>query len=334
MPGSRRHHVLGALLVIVGLVAAYLLRGVLWTVFLAITVAYILFPLRRFLTHRGLGPRIAAGLSTLFAFVAGLLLFAPLVSVLYFRRRELFAFLRELPESVDISIGEFAYTVDVATFVVQSRQVIERVALDIARASPALALKLMLFTLIVYGLLLRPTAARVALLRPVPPAYHDVVQAFHDRTKSILYAIYVLQAAVAFVTFLVALVVFWALGYEAVFTLAVIAGFLQFIPIVGPSLLVAVLALLEIMAGNAPQAILVFVVGVIVVGFLPDAVVRPQLASITSGMPGTLYFVGFVGGVLSIGVVGFIAGPVVVALLVEGVSLLADESASTQKQLS
>ena len=43
-------------------------------------------------------------------------------------------------------------------------------------------------------------------------------------------------------------------------------------------------------------------------------------------MPASLYFVGFTGGVLSLGVIGFIAGPVVVAMLVEVVNLLAAEN--------
>ena len=42
-------------------------------------------------------------------------------------------------------------------------------------------------------------------------------------------------------------------------------------------------------------------------------------------MPGGLYFVGFVGGLLSMGTVGIIAGPLLVALVVEGTELLAAE---------
>ncbi len=44
---------------------------------------------------------------------------------------------------------------------------------------------------------------------------------------------------------------------------------------------------------------------------------RPKLARYTTGLPASLYFVGFTGGVLTLGVIGFIAGPVVIALLVE-----------------
>lgn len=336
MPVRRRRYVLVGLFVAVALVTASLLRGVLATVFFAITVAYVLYPLRTRLADRGVGPRIAAAICTLTAFLVGLLLLAPLVGVVYFRRSQLFAFLRELPDSIAVSVGEFAYAVELETVVESSRGVVESLAVGVARASPAIALKVFLFTLLVYALLLRPAAARPALLGPVPRAYHDIVTAFHERTRSVLYGIYVLQAAVAVGTFLIALVVFWALGYDAVFTLAVVAGALQFIPILGPSILIAVLALLEVLAGDAVAAAVVAVVGVVVVGLLPDALIRPRLASRTSGLPGSLYFVGFTGGVLSVGVVGVIAGPVAVALLVEAASLLSTEAdvESVQQRLS
>jgi predicted PurR-regulated permease PerM len=119
-----------------------------------------------------------------------------------------------------------------------------------------------------------------------------------------------------------------------VFTLAVLAGVLQFIPILGPSIVVLVLAALELVAGNVVDAAVVTVVGLVVIGFLPDALIRPRLARLTSGIPGSLYFVGFTGGILSVGLVGLIAGPVVVALLAEAVSLLSAEAGSAQQQLT
>jgi len=62
------------------------------------SIAYILYPLREFLTDRGLGTRLAAAASTITAFLIGVLLFAPLVGVLYFRRRQMFDFLRTFPD--------------------------------------------------------------------------------------------------------------------------------------------------------------------------------------------------------------------------------------------
>jgi predicted PurR-regulated permease PerM len=334
MSVRRRRYALAGLLGAVALLTAYLLSSVLSTVFFAVSIAYVLYPLRQMLVDRGASVRLAATLATLSAFATGALLATPPVWVLYVRRESLFAFLREFPATLTLSAAGLEYTVEIASLVENSRGVLEGLAGEFARALPAIALKIFVFALVVYALLSAPGAVRVALLRPVPPAYHDVVLAFHERTKSILYAIYVLQAAVAFGTFLIALVVFWVLGYEAVFTLAVLSGLLQFIPIVGPSVVVLALAALDLAAGNVVDAAIVTVVGFVVVGFLPDAIIRPRLARLTTGIPGSLYFVGFTGGVLSVGLVGFVAGPVVVALLAEAVSLLSAETDSRQQQLT
>lgn len=331
---SRRQRVVAALFGATAVVTAYLLWEVLPTVFFAITIAYILYPLRRRLVTSGTNGRVAALLSTVMAFLVGLLLALPLVGALYLRRAELFTFLRQLPNQLTVSVGEFSYSADIGSLLATARDASGRLAFAGIQALPAVALKVFLFTLVVYALLRRPERVRRALLKPVPERHHDILWAFHERTRSILYAIYVLQAAVAFGTFVIGLAVFIVLGYDSAFALAVICGVLQFIPILGPSIVIAVLTGVQLIAGDVSGAIVILVVGLVVIGFLPDALIRPRLARLTTGMPGSLYFVGFTGGLLSVGVVGLVAGPVVVALLAEAVSLLTAESTTVQQDLS
>jgi predicted PurR-regulated permease PerM len=95
--------------------------------------------------------------------------------------------------------------------------------------------------------------------------------------------------------------------------------------VVGPSIVVLTLGAYQLSIGESTAAILVITLGLVLVGFLPDALIRPRLASFTAGMPGSLYFVGFVGGVLTIGLVGFIAGPLAVAVLIEAAEQLTME---------
>ncbi|MFW6018322.1 MAG: AI-2E family transporter [Halapricum sp.] len=321
----RRVTVLAGLLVALGVLSTIILGAVFWTIFFAITVAYVLYPVRQQLRKYGLGRRTAAAVSTVVAFLVILLVVLPVGIVLYVRRGDLFALLETVPEEVTIDVLGMGYTLTLGEFSAEAAEVGESLALSIAGSAPALGFKFFLFVLLVYALLVRPSEVRDALLRPIPREYHDVVMALHKRLRSTLYAIYVLQAATAFGTFLVALVLFWVLGYEMFFSLAVVSGILQFIPILGPSVLVLSIAGFEVALGNTTGAIVVTILGLILIGFLPDAIIRPQLASLTAKMPGSLYFIGFVGGVLSIGVVGVIAGPVVVGLIAEVGLLLADE---------
>jgi len=328
----QRTYVLAGLLIFLLTLAMVLLSSVLATVFFAITVAYVLYPLSEWLVDRGLSKRLAAAVSTAIAFAAGSLVLVPLAAVLYLRRRDLFAFFQRLPAEIPLTVAEFSYTVDVQAALVAARNATTAVAVGFASETPILALKAVLFTILVYALLWRPSAPSKVVYRTVPQPYHDVVTRFHGRLRSTLYAIYVLQAATAFGTFLVAWGLFALLGYNGAFALAVVAGILQFVPVVGPSVVILALAASKAIAGDVVGALVVTVLGLTLVGFLPDAVIRPRLARYTTGMPASLYFVGFTGGVLSLGIIGFIAGPVIIALLVEAVNLLAAENGSAETE--
>ncbi|WP_276299203.1 AI-2E family transporter [Halorussus lipolyticus] len=324
MPATRQR-VLAGVLALLGLLAAAVLFDVLGTVFFAITVAYVLVPLHERLVERGVPSWWASAAATTIAFVSVVVLFASFGFLVYRRRTELVGFLLDLPESVTVELLGSVYTIDAGIVTEVASEYLAVVALALARLAPVLALKGTLFALLVFALLIRRGQARRALLGPVPREYRDLASAFHERTRETLFAIYVLQAATAVGTFLVALPVFYLLDYQFYLTLALVAGFLQFLPIVGPSFLVGLLAVYRLTANEIAAAIAVLVLGGVLVGWLPDAVIRTRLARETADLPGSLYFVGFTGGLLSVGPVGFIAGPLVVALLVEASELLAGE---------
>lgn len=322
---SRRVLALVGLFGAIAALAVLTLWSVFGTIFFAITVAYVLYPIRRRLAARGVGARIAAGVSTAVAFVVALAVLAPIGYAVYARRSTFFAILSDIPPEFSVTVLEQTYTADVSTVIEAAQGMAEDLAIDAASAAPALALKFFLFVLLVYALLLKPTVPARALHRTVPAEYHDILSALHERLRDTLYGIYVLQGATGAGTFAIALPVFFTLGYDATVTLAVLSGILQFVPIIGPSVLIGVLVLAEVFAENVTGAILVGTMGLVFIAGLPDVLIRPRLSELTADLPGSLYFIGFTGGVLSMGAIGIIAGPVVVALLAESVELLASE---------
>ena len=110
--------------------------------------------------------------------------------------------------------------------------------------------------------------------------------------------------------------------------LAIVARILQSVPVLGPSVLIALLAAVDVAAGATARAVLVLVVVVVLIGAVSAAVIRPRLASWAADLRTSLYFIGFVGGVLTVGPIGFIVGPLVVALVVELVDLLSASGGS------
>jgi predicted PurR-regulated permease PerM len=313
--------------------AIAMLWDVLPTVFFAITVAYVLYPLRQELCRRGLGRRVAAGVSTFVAFLLAVVLVAPVAFVLYLRRGLLLALFRQFPATVPVSVLEFEFVIDLTVVLADLQGSIISAAVTWARAAPVIALKAFLFTFVLYALLLRPLNVGATILRLVPADYHDVVRALHRRVRDTLYAIYILQAATAFATFVIGYVVFAGLGHNQAFALAVVSGVLQFVPVVGPSVVIIGIAIADLLAGDVTGAVLLLTFGLFFVGFLPDALIRPRLAQMTAEMPGSLYFIGFTGGVLSLGLIGFIAGPLVVAVLAEVVRLVSPAASSVQSTL-
>lgn len=319
-----RRHRLGLVLIVVSVVSLYVLWKIVWTVFFALTFVYVLQPWRAQLVDRGVKPRLAAGALTAVAFVGVLGLFVPVLLVIYQRRKPILDFFRNAPEVIELAFAGFTYTVELQSLVPVVRETLSSVAVGVASAAPVLLTKVFLFVFLVYALLYKPGGVRSLVFRTVDGAVQEELMAYHDRVRETLYGLYFVQAATGVLTFLIALPVFALLGYGAFFSLAVVAGIFQFIPVLGPSVVVVALAAVEAAGENLPQAVLVLVLGLSLIAFLPDAVLRPRLAKYSAGMPASLYFVGFVGGVFTVGPIGIIAGPLALSLLVETFELVAD----------
>jgi len=325
-----RHVVLAGVLAALLILTYLVLSAVVHVVVFAITVAYVLFPLRERLHARGLSRRLSSAVVTATAFLAVVALLAPIAFALYQRRAAFLGLFESLPETITIEVGSLTYEVETATLGDTIFESLRDIAVEFAVAAPERVLALMLFVLVVYGLLYRPLAPGYAIYAAVPDEYHDIVTRLHDRTREVLFALYVIQASTAVATAVVAVVLFFALGYGAPVWLALIAGILQFIPILGPSILVIGLGLADLVFLDAPvRGIAVLVLGLPLIALLPDVVVRPKLAHRTGDFSATLYFVGFVGGLLTVGAIGVIVGPLVVALLVETLDILSEESPAT-----
>lgn len=330
----QRRYVLAAISLALLVVAGLVLHQVLGTVFLAITVAYLLVPVQRRLRDRDVPEWWAATAVTAGATVAAIIPIGIAGYLAVVRLSPVLGFLNSLPESVIVTVFGFEYTVVLADVVVSIASSLRSIALAIAGDLPVLSLKLTLFAILVFALLVRHDEAEAALVAPVPREYRDVVWTLGHRARETLYAIYVLQAATATGTFLIALPVFLLLGLDFPFTLAFIAAVLQFIPIVGPSLLIAGLAIWAAAVGDVTGAILIVVLGGFFVAWLPDVLIRPRLSQRTARLPGSLYFIGFIGGLLTVGPIGVVAGPLAIALAVSAMDMLAEAENSRQTTLS
>nr|WP_250139601.1 AI-2E family transporter [Halosolutus amylolyticus] len=322
---ATRRYVLAGVVVGLGLVTGAILLEVLGTILFALTVAYVLMPVHGWLVRRGLTEWTAALAATLVGFIGVVAVFSPIVATLYFRIDEIIAVVDDLPRELPITVLDVTYTVEAGAVQALAIDYLRGAAVSLASALPVLAIKLALFVILLFALLLKGDAAGRAAVAPVPRGYRDIVYALATRARETLYAIYVLQLASSVATFAVGYPFFLVLGYDMAFTLALIGAIMQFVPIVGPSVLIAPIAIYHVTAGDPVAAALVGVLGLVIVGWLPDVAVRPRLARRSAGLPGSLYFIGFTGGLFTLGAIGVVVGPLIVAVFVEAVDLLAAE---------
>ncbi|QLK24584.1 AI-2E family transporter [Natrinema zhouii] len=321
----RRRYVLAGIVVSIGVVTGAILLEVLGTILFALTVAYVLMPVQRWLVRRGLTEWTGALAATLIGFVSAVAVFSPLIIALYFRLEQVVDLVASLPPELSISVFGMTYSVEAGQVQASILDFLSGAATSFALELPVLAIKFALFVVLLFGLLLKGSEAGRAAIAPIPHDYRDIVYALARRARETLYAIYVLQLATSLATLAVAYPLFWALGYEAAMTLAIAAAVLQFVPIIGPSMLVVPITLYHVAVGDLVAATLIGVLGLGLIAWLPDIAVRPRLARRSAGFSGSLYFVGFTGGLFTLGAIGVVVGPLIVAVFVEAVDLLADE---------
>jgi predicted PurR-regulated permease PerM len=325
----RTRTVVGGVVAGLAVLAALVLAALFGTVLFAITVAFVLTPVQRRLLARGWQRRRASIATATTATVAILAIVTPLALIAYERRAAFLAFVESFPETFDLARFGLEVTITRAELVDAVLSYLPPVVLNATVFLSAASIKLALFGIVVFGLLLGHERARAAIMAPVPPDYVPFIETMETRARETLVAILILQVGTAVGAFLLALPFFWVVGVDYVLVLAVVAGVLQFLPIIGPIVLIIALVGLEVLAGDLQMALILLAGGGVILGWLPDVLVRPRLARYTTGLSSSLYFIGFIGGLTSLGMIGVIAGPLIVALLVEGVEQLAAEMPHT-----
>ncbi|MFQ3307978.1 MAG: putative PurR-regulated permease PerM [Candidatus Nanohaloarchaea archaeon] len=312
------------LLAVLSLVGMVLLSEVIWTIFFASAFAYLIFPVKEKVLNYGFSNRQASAIATLLSFVSLVISITPFVVVMFHRRQILIEFLADLPEEINITLMEFTFSYSMPEIEAVAVEWINQAAVRFAEALPALSLKSFLFVFLLYAILEHHRSIEKRIIEIIPTNIEKVFYSYNTRIKRTLIGIFAVQGLTAVATFIIALPIFYLLGYSAFISLSLISAVLQFIPIVGPSMLVVALAALEFATGLPIKGIMILIFGLVVIGFLPDAYLRPKMAGRTTGLPASLYFIGFVGGALTIGVAGVLAGPLLIAVMLETVTLMTE----------
>jgi predicted PurR-regulated permease PerM len=182
-------------------------------------------------------------------------------------------------------------------------------------------LTLILFKMFVFffslsALLFHGDWLRARFLSRTPPVVREYVTQLSAVTVDTLYAIYVVQIAIAVLTFFIALPVFYLLGYGNILFYSFLAAFCELIPILGSSSTFVLIGAYALALGDTRGVFIAFFFGYLIVACVPEIYVRPVLVGRRVKISAFIMFIGIIGGILTMGLAGFVLGPVMVVLLI------------------
>jgi predicted PurR-regulated permease PerM len=158
-----------------------------------------------------------------------------------------------------------------------SNQTINQWADSIIGQIPALGFQLLVFFLSFSVFLYKGEELYHSSFAMLPENLKEPVRDLTHTAVDTLYAIYVVQLIIVIITLILALPFFYFLGFEHVLFFSTLAGLLKIVPILGPSILMAFLAVYAISISDMTALVLLILIGYPVVCAFPDLFIRPVL---------------------------------------------------------
>lgn len=309
------------LLVILACAGIVVFWSIMDMVLIGASLAIVLVPLHRTLCART-RPSVSAGLITLVTFAAcgaltwlTWLFFSSNTGTLTTMFSSIAAWVENpatnlLAYGIPISKGSLSAMIlkGYALFVDYQATVIEYLTIII--------FKVFTFFFTLFVLLLHGDEIRGRIMEHLTPPMAAYVSRLSSVTVDTLYAIYVVQIAIAVLTFFIAIPVFWLLGYGNILFFSFFAAFCELIPILGSSLAFIIIGAYAVSIGDMPGVLILFILGYIGVALLPEIWIRPVLVGRRVKIRPVIMFIGIIGGILTMGLAGFVLGPVIIVLLI------------------
>jgi predicted PurR-regulated permease PerM len=179
-----------------------------------------------------------------------------------------------------------------------------------------IAVKGFIFFLTLAVLLLHGEEIKQRIMERLPSSLCGYVNRLTSVTVDTLYAIYVVQVLIAVLTFFIAIPVFWLLGYGDILFYSFFAAFCELVPVLGSSVAFLLVGAYALALGDMRGVLILFLLGYIVVSCMPEIFIRPVLVGRRVKINPVIMFVGIIGGLLTMGLAGFVLGPVIVVLLI------------------
>ncbi|MEN6519136.1 MAG: AI-2E family transporter [Methanospirillum sp.] len=316
---------IGAVFVVAIIAFWPLMTVIVW----AIALAVALMPLHQRLSRR-VKPSISALLLTL-GFLLAIMLFVSAASIVIYNDIEYIGTL------VATLVEGFSHTgfaaflpVFTAAQLADMPQTLIGMLLDSLlslTANPALLLlQVVILFLSLSMLLYYGEEIWTSVTRNLSPKLSAAVGRMSEIAGNTIYSLIVIQISAALLSFLLAIPFFSLLGYGHVILFATMIGFAMLIPLIGAQLFLLIFILYMVALGDIRSALITMFIGYPLLSGWIDFYYRPVMMRRRVAVHPVFMIIGIFAGVPFMGIVGFILGPVLIALAVTGYEIYAEQT--------
>ena len=161
-------------------------------------------------------------------------------------------------------------------------------------------------------------------IRPLSKKTIHGVGRLTEIAYSTIYSLIVIQISAAAICFVLAIPFFYVLGYGHELLFATMIGLAMLIPLIGAQFFLLIFMLYMVALGDYKGAAIVILIGYPLLSGWIDFYYRPMMMGKRVAVHPVFMMIGIFAGVPFMGIVGFILGPVLVALVVTGCKIFAE----------
>lgn len=316
------------------ILTAIIFLPLLNTLLLAMVFAYIFYPAYVFFVKKTKNRRVAASLILLFVIILiGVSSFIVANSVvkegysLYITAKQVIATGITPDKSCAEISTPFCKLADQMTEIIKNPQVKYYLENTVGKVSgfvvdkssgliidlPNIIVQLFVMLFVIFYLLLDGTALLDKVKSSVPlKAHHidNVIKEFNAFTNATIYG----HLVTACVQGVIGGLIFFALGLQAPIIAGLAMAFFGFLPFIGTPIIWAPAALSLMMSGEMSKGVLLLLLGIFVISTV-DNLLRPYVVGTKTSLHPAAVLIGVIGGLFSMGLIGIIAGPLIISLL-------------------
>ena len=193
---------------------------------------------------------------------------------------------------------------------------------DFLAASPILIVKVVIFFLTLYLFFLNGDKVIQEIRSLIPHQTTASLDRLTKTTVDTMYSVYIVNVEAAILTFLLAIPFFMFLGYGHVLFWSTLCGLFQLVPFLGPQVLITFLLIYEFLLGDIRGVFLTICVGYPLISGIADFYFRPKRMGARMAIHPALMMVGIFGGMLLMGLLGIVLGPLMVALIASAYDII------------